>query len=154
MRRSNAIIGLLVGCSLLAMVLKFETWPFSWYPMFCTIQGDSFERIRVYCDPEDESLDEFQYLGQFSHPFGEHDMVYALARLGHKGGPAVQKKALNDCLDRYEQRRRLGHHDGPPLRALRLYHVRWQLIPDASNALLPDTRKLLLEVTGASGDGS
>ena len=51
-------------------------------------------------------------------------------------------------LTRYEARRRAGQHDGPALRGVRLYLLRWRLVdrvprnPDA-----PDERRLLLEIS-------
>jgi len=53
---------------------------------------------------------------------------------------------LSDSLRRYELRRRQAAHDGPPLRAVRLYRMEWALEPDGRNVDTPDRQRLLAEV--------
>jgi hypothetical protein len=53
---------------------------------------------------------------------------------------------LRDMLERYERLRSAGAHDGPPLRAVRLYEVEWTLDPHAANLQSPDRKQLLAEV--------
>ena len=54
---------------------------------------------------------------------------------------------MRDTLDRYEARRRAGEQNGPPLRGLRLYALRWELDPYARNRDDPEVRRLLFEVS-------
>ena len=55
-------------------------------------------------------------------------------------------EALRDLLRRYEERRRAGQHDGPPLRGLRLYRLQWQLDLWGRNRDQPNQRDLLFEL--------
>jgi hypothetical protein len=53
---------------------------------------------------------------------------------------------LRDVLVRYESRRVNGEHDGPPLQAVRAYHLTWALDPQARNVDTPDVKHMLAEV--------
>ena len=55
------------------------------------------------------------------------------------------KEAACDAGERYEELRLRGHHDGPPLRAVRLYQVRWRLDAGAGDAARPGERRLIVK---------
>ena len=62
------------------------------------------------------------------------------------GGRERVRLVVEDTLRRYEMRRAQGQHKGPPLRALRLYSLNWDLEPYAANLDRPRSRELLVEV--------
>jgi hypothetical protein len=59
---------------------------------------------------------------------------------------ARQAAAIEVLMRRYESARRAGHHDDPPLLALRSYDVTWTLESGARNRDAPGVRVLRLEI--------
>jgi len=59
-----------------------------------------------------------------------------------------------DSLARYEAQRERGAHDGPPLRAVRLYDAHWTLESDARNVDRPDRVHLVDEVSAPAAGRS
>ncbi len=66
-----------------------------------------------------------------------------------------RERALNgvvsDSLERYEAGRQAGHHNGPPIQALRLYEMQWEIDDQTletrgEDVDEPDQRELLIEV--------
>jgi len=77
-------------------------------------------------------------------PFDQCRLTSALSRTYTDTSRRSQiHEQLRDCLDRYEERRRAGLHDGEPLAGVRLYEMQWTLQPDAANVETPDSRRFI-----------
>ncbi len=145
--------------SLFDIVTGREHWPFSPYPMFSSIEMEPVEeKVRLYGVPLAESnrgdaaaSTEFPLLDAAAlQPFDQARLNIGLRKLqrraGGDGGDADLRVAMSEVLSRYEALRQAGQHDGPPLRAVRLYELSWTLDPLARNVAAPDARVLVLEV--------
>ena len=135
--------------SLYDLAADREHWPFSPYAMFSYVERQPTLRVlRLFGVTGDGSLAEFPLLdGRFIQPFDQCRLATALA--GTYYNPARRPlitPMLRDVLNRYEQLRLAGHHDGPPLQAVRLYELEWTLDPHAANLSSPDRRHQLAEV--------
>jgi len=147
-----ALLALVAG-SLIAIVRDDpygkELWPFSAYPMYSQpMRGWSARSHRLFGVLRDDESREIPLIaGAYLYPV-EHTRFYiALASIEQqKDRDAALATLLRDTLSRYEARRAAGLHDGPPLRGIRLYALKWRLDPWARNRDRPDERKLLLEV--------
>jgi hypothetical protein len=142
----NLLLACLVAGSLYDIATDQEHWPFSQYPMFSGIwRATTFKWHRlvgVLTDGREWTIEDTQYI----FPFDNSRLHLAIVRIALR--PDAERKladAVANCLERYERRRRAGQHDGPPLRALRLYEFEWGLQPDAGNVDKPDVRKLIAE---------
>lgn len=142
------LVAVVVGGHLYALAVDRELWPFSQYPMYARAT-DAWtvlvpRLVGVRHDGRETDLVDTQYL----EPFDQARLMQALATLLQQPDGRVRATtALADCLNRYERRRRDRAHDGPALRALRLYHMLWTLEPTARNVGTPERRDLVLEVT-------
>ncbi len=132
-----------------------EHWPFSPYPMFSSIEMEPVEeKVRLYGVPLAENnggdaaaSQEFPLLDAAAlQPFDQARLNIGLRKLQRREGDANLRVAMTEALSRYEALRRAGQHDGPPLRAVRLYELSWTLDPLARNVAAPNERTLLLEV--------
>src|SRR5688572_17215140 len=120
-------IGVVVGGHLFDLAADREHWPFSTYPMYSYRLGERFHVYRVVGVVHDDAGGEFPLVQrQYLRPFDFLTLGNSLAYLNKK--PDRERRleaALSDCLSRYETRRGLGRHDGPPLRAMRFYRMSW-----------------------------
>lgn len=151
----HVLIGVLAGGSLGAIVVDTECWPFSPYAMYSDLRRErSLTWLRLFGVLEGGEAREIPLLASaYLLPFDKARLPMALARMHpHPNNPAV-RAAVRDCLLRYEARRRAGHHQGPPLRGVRLYRLTWQLDPWAGNADSPDRKELLMEVLETGKEG-
>jgi hypothetical protein len=83
-------------------------------------------------------------------PFDQCRLTTAMSRArSQRDGEARLQAMLDDCLVRYEAARQRGAHDGPPLKAIRVYDAHWELDPDARNVETPE-RSTLVSESGAS----
>jgi hypothetical protein len=152
------LIVTIVGASAFDIAADREDWPFSQYPMFSYVEREPrIERLRVMGVPARPGSSEIALLdSDLIAPFDQCRLSTALARTYNN--PArrdVTNLMLADILRRYENARRAGKHDGPPLAAVRLYRMQWQLDPHARNVATPDERQPLREVrVQAAGAGS
>ncbi|HEY7460329.1 MAG TPA: hypothetical protein VIC59_00455 [Gemmatimonadota bacterium] len=140
----------IVGGQLWSTLADRERWPFSPYAMYSTLERErTLTWLRLYGVPEREPASEIPLLSD--DQLAPFDQARLPAALGHMAGRRGDlREALRDCLERYETLRRSGRHDGPPLRGVRLYRVRWTLDPEARNVDRPDRRTLVLEVLSSS----
>jgi hypothetical protein len=142
----NACIGFIVLASTYDIVLDEEHWPFSQYPMFNRVtESRELTWLRVYAVTPDGV--EFPLVGYREvFPFDQSRLskVFGSIRT-RENAPSEMRRALADCLERYERLRQLGWHEGPPAARLRLYEVRWTLDPAAANVDAPDSRTFLAE---------
>jgi hypothetical protein len=141
-----AVVALIAG-SAYDIITDQEHWPFSQYPMFSGVwRSQTFTWLRLFGVTQDGR--EFPLdANRFIAPFDQSRLPKALKRiLADRDGEARMQTALADLLARYEDLRRGGRHDGPPLAALRLYELEWTIEPDAANVDRPDRRAFVAEV--------
>jgi len=139
-------LGFITG-SLYDIVMDQEHWPFSQYPMFSGVwRSPTFGWLRLFgvtADGNEFPLDYNRYVS----PFDQSRLPKALRQmLDEPDGAARVRTAVEDCLARYEVLRTAGRHDGPPLRAMRLYDLKWRIDANAANVDNPDARRLIAEV--------
>jgi hypothetical protein len=141
------IAGVIAG-SIYDIATRQEHWPFSDYPMFAVIphQGvleNSYRLFGVTYDNREVAILKYSQLW----PLDQSRLPIGLRRLDRApGGRERVRLVVEDTLRRYERRRAQGQHKGPPLRALRLYSLNWDLEPYAANLDHPRSRELLAEV--------
>ena len=126
-----------------------EHWPFSNYPMYSRIErGDTVTRFHFYGVLATPGGGEMPLTDdRFIAPFDKTRLNAALQQLSRDpDGARLLREAARDTLARYEARRRAGLHDGPPLRAIRLYRLTWQIDPLTRNRDRPERREVLLEL--------
>lgn len=148
----QALVALIVGASAFDIVTGQEHWPFSPYPMFSSVESSrTLDSLLLVGVPADPGAGEFPLrAGAFIAPFDQCRLNTALlrARSAHDDGARLHAM-LEDSFSRYEDQRRRGAHDGPPLRAVRVYDAHWELAPDAGNANTPERTRLLDEVVAS-----
>jgi hypothetical protein len=145
---AHLVILALIGGSFYDILTRQEHWPLSNYPMFSAIHRAPVLRwprlFGVTEDGREVPLVRHDYLW----PLDQSRLPIGLRRTQQmQGGDARLRTALADCLRRYEARRNAGDHDGPPLHAVRLYTVTWDLEPYAANLERPRSRVLVAEAT-------
>ncbi len=150
------VIALVVVPSLYCLVTDREYWPYSPYPMYSAVAGGARNQVVVYAVPAASGEPEFRLAqGAQIHPFDRQRLDRAsrrVMRAAERDGELDRlDAALNDLHARYEARRVAGLHDGPPIRAVRIYQQLWddvdpRIIPPPP----PDERRLV----GESGLGA
>ena len=148
----HALVALLLGASAYDVVTGQEHWPFSPYPMFSSVERsrtlDSLLLVGVVADASGREfpLREAAYIA----PFDQCRLNTALQRARSADDHGGRLHAmLEDSMARYEAQRELGAHDGPPLRAVRVYDAHWTLDGQAQNADAPDRVRLIDEAIAA-----
>jgi len=147
-----ALVSVLIGGAVVAFVRDDphgeDLWPFSAYRMYSfTLRTWRVSTHRVFGVPREDGRSEVPLMGRDDlYPIGHNSYYFTLRRIEQMRDPARLEAALRDTLSRYEARRRAGLHDGAPLRAIRLYELRWRLDPRGTPREVPDSRRLLLEV--------
>jgi hypothetical protein len=149
-----ATLAVILGGAIYAIVIDApyadEPWPFSAYPMYSELRRNrAVERHRLFGVTREEPAREIPLVDPvFLYPLEHSRFYFTLGRLERRGdGRRSLETAMRDTLERYEARRRAGLHDGPPLRGIRLYELRWRLDPLARNRDTPDQRRILFEVS-------
>ena len=141
----HVLLAVLIGGSFYDIYTGREHWPLSPYPMFSNVERDpSLQCLRIVGVPAGTGQEITLLDSDVIFPFDQCRLTSALSRA--YTDPARRNnihEQLRDCLDRYEERRRAGLHDGAPLEGVRLYEMRWTLQPDASNVDTPDSRQLI-----------
>ncbi len=141
-----ALVGVIAGGHLYDLAVGREHWPFSPYPMYARATSEwtvLMPRIMgVRSGGGEVPFRDARWLA----PFDQARLLQSVQTMfGEPDGRRRAATALADCLRRYERRRHAGEVDGPALRALRLYHMRFTLSPDAANVDRPERRDLVLE---------
>ena len=127
-----------------------EHWPYSNYPMWARL---SKEWHVMAVTPVGLSGDPARPEVELSDPAYFAPMPLHFQRLtfaGLRKASPRRDKVLGDYLRRYEDLRRAGRHDGPPLLGLRVYERYWNMDRHASNAGQPDRTTLVYEYRPAS----
>jgi hypothetical protein len=149
---AQALVALLMAGSLFDIVTGQEHWPFSPYPMFSSVESSrTLDSLLLVGVPADPGAPEFPLrAAAYIAPFDQCRLNTALLRARSARDEGARLHAmLEDCFRRYEDQRRRGAHDGPPLRAVRVYDAHWELAADAGNADAPDRTHLLDEVVAS-----
>lgn len=148
-----AVLFVIVAGHLVEVVTQREHWPFSPYQMW-SIASTSWDltqyELRGVTDerePREIDLYESQYLYPLPSRFMNLHLIEA-AKDARKGKFTRQEAVTRNTLAHYEKRRKAGEHNGPPLKAIRLYRFDWKMDRDATNARKPDRVTLLYD----SGD--
>jgi hypothetical protein len=147
------LIGLLFGAAF-DIYTRREHWPFSHYPMFSRVRQEA--RVlhhAIVAVPRDGSAEFPLYKSAHLHPFHwyRHRRAFKTMLEEPDRGVEAARIGLADCLERYERNRRSGRHDGPPLRAVRLYRVEWAIDPDAPDLIGREDRTFVAEVASTAG---
>jgi hypothetical protein len=146
LRRMVVTLGLLglVGAHIYELALDSEHWPFCSYPMYSRLEDDPTVESQRLVGLHAETGEEIWLHGrQYIDPFDRSRLAEAFELIG-SGDDAQARwdRALQDLLQRYEERRLAGLHDGPKLRGMRVYHTRHALHPEAKNRAHPEYRQL------------
>lgn len=138
-RRFLFVNGFLVlfGCAHLLIIVsdrqqeKQAEWPLLYYPMFSRLKHWTFRKhllVGIERDPPHRELPLLK--PEYLRPLHPRDVHHIAQMFGpRKDGRVLLRAALSDIFHRYERRRQRNVHDGPPLRALRLYRQRWRASP-------------------------
>jgi hypothetical protein len=154
MTRSRRLLAYLIivgviGGSGFDIALGREDWPFSHYPMYSGVERQWTKTTwRAYGVTGRSEVPLIHY--EQIAPFDRARLASALAKLSLFREQTRLRRAMSDCLRRYEERRRHGDHDGPALDGIRVYRVTWRLQPWAQNADIPDQMELIAEVVRPS----
>jgi hypothetical protein len=138
------LVALLVG-SASALASRRELWPFSPYPMYAWVErSDDVERydlVGLKLDGGEIRIEATKSLW----PLDDARLVTGLIEIWRRNRFEVEP-SLAFLLALYEERRRAGRHDFPPLSSLRLYRSQWSH-PDreARDVDAPQHRTLLFE---------
>lgn len=148
----HAMLAALVLGSAYDIYTGREHWPLSPYPMFSqVVREPTLHGLRLMGVPESADAAEVPILDYgMLEPLDQRRVETALARtVNNVSRRHLVAEMLRDRLFHYERHRLAGNHDGPPLKALRLYETFWTLQPDAGNVDRPDKTTLVHEVTHA-----
>lgn len=150
-----AAIVAVVGGHLYDLAMDWEHWPFSPYPMYSHRMGNELTVYRLMGvvaggsggGAAGEAEAEIPLITRrYLWPLDSMSTAGALRRMHREPDrEALLGEAMGDCLARYEARRAAGKHDGPPLSAIRLYRMTWEMDPWARNRDRPDRRELIYE---------
>jgi GT2 family glycosyltransferase len=146
---AHLVVGVLLAGSAYDIATGREHWPFSPYPMFSTVQTSPTLDSLLLRGVVDEAGNREIPLRQAEMiaPFDQCRLNTALSRAQNQAdGSARVHAMLQDCLNRYEAARERGEHDGPPLKAIRLYDAHWTLDPEGRNVETPDRSTLVGQV--------
>jgi hypothetical protein len=122
-----------------------EHWPFSSYPMFSTMRQRDQKLLMLFGVTESGDEINIQANDQYLTPFIHANIRPIINPLLGRDEQRLTE-FLSDVLGRYERRRSSGEHDGPALKAMRLYQTSWHKDPAATQPLTLKSRSLLLEV--------
>jgi len=143
----HALIALVIGGSAYDILTRQEHWPWSNYPMFAQVHRTRvLSWYRLYgVDEHDREIPLLK--PAYLWPLDQSRLSIGLRAIAQqRGGDARLREAVANALDRYEERRRAGAHDGPELRGMRLYAVQWDVVPYAANFEQPSSRTLVADV--------
>jgi hypothetical protein len=145
----NGVIAVLVVGHLWEIGRQSEHWPFSNYPMWARVTREWRLRHVVPLGVTAEEPFEEVKLTDPAY-FAPMPMYYQRLNL-ERAARRKRDDMLRDYLAHYEQRRREGLHDGPPLRSIRLYEHAWTMERDASDVAKPEKTTLLYEYPPPDG---
>ena len=124
-----------------------EHWPFSQYRMYSeTPRRSPLVGRRLFGVTAEDPPREMPLEGAEIRPFDSARLASSFDRLDQAPDrERLLTAALADCLRRYELRRARDAHSAPPLGAVRLYRMSWDVDDRASTRDSP-SRELIWEV--------
>ncbi len=148
---AHAVVTCLLIGSAYDIATGTEHWPFSPYPMFSSVEREPVLDSLVIAGVTADAATELPLRDRsFVDPFDQCRLVTAFQRVRNRRDDGTQLRTmLGDVLARYERLRHAGRHEGPALRAIRIYAAHWTLDPHAANVDTPDSMTLLGEVAAA-----
>jgi hypothetical protein len=164
----SAVLAFILAGHLYDIARADEHWPFSSYQMFSDPRRNlDFEAIRLFGVPA-SGADAFPLLDRaYLEPFDRArihlafnlmdkaccaDRVEVVCDRAASADPRTARicAAMKDTFERYASLHAHGRHDGPPLRAIELRHLKWHLDPEARNVDRPDVSMRLVYYAGGS----
>ena len=148
MRCISFVVAAIAAVSLLEIVTGREHWPFCAYEMYSHIREEkSVTRLRLFGIPAGNSGAEFPiYHFQYIQPFDSSRLAKAFSKIQERPDhDRLFQKALGNIFERYEKLRQKKRHNGPELRALRLYELHWEIRPGKENSESPSKKTLVAE---------
>jgi hypothetical protein len=144
---SLAIVGFL-AITCFDIVTGLEHWPFGSYPMYSLRYAERLSWLRLYGVTD---RGEIPLRGERDFaPFDEARLIVALQRLQiARGGNQKLDEALRNLMRLYNRGEARRPPVSAPLRALRLYTVRWDLRPGLQGSESPTERILIAQATAA-----
>jgi hypothetical protein len=144
----------IIGCLSIAgfdIVTGLEHWPFGSYPMYSTLYSEQLSWLRLYGVTD---CGEIPLRGESDFaPFDEARLIMVLQRLHSvAGGDRKLDEALRDLMRLHNRTNARRSPVSPPLRALRLYNVRWALRPGFEGSEPPAERILIAQVTNDTNE--
>ncbi|MEN3339650.1 MAG: hypothetical protein V7647_3326 [Acidobacteriota bacterium] len=143
---AHFLILFVIAGSLYDIGTRQEHWPFSNYPMFSAVHRQpTLTWLRVFgVTDENREVPLLSYNQLW--PLDQSRLPLGLRRIADSpDGKARIQGALTDVMVRYNARQEKGEIKGPPLRAIRLYKMGWNLEPFAANLDHPSSRELVAE---------
>jgi hypothetical protein len=142
---AHALIAMVLFGSLAAIVAGRDLWPFCQYPMYAALVHGRTEWFWLYGESAAGEIPLHGY--RYLNPAGEQRLAVGLRLLAERPrGATLVRDALARLAARYEAARLAGRHDGPELRALRVYEVSWDVRSRRPTPRPPDERVLYGEV--------
>lgn len=146
----TALVLFIAAMELFATITYREMLPFSPFPMFSYPQRQMRASVMNAYAVDARTGEEFSLMTwrvlRYTFPIDGRVLQWNFERFATNDDPKpAWQGVLRDLVVRYESARERGLHDGPPIRAARLYRETWTLRFDASNRDAPDERVLLAE---------
>ena len=153
----NCLIAGVLGGHLVCLAAGRQVWPFSHYPMFSERRArTTIIRATILAgvapDGTEFWLEGRPNLGVSLSPFLYDDPFSADARKSY-GMPEIQRR-LGQMFRYANDQRTLASTPAPPMTALRLYDVIWDLDPTLSNRATPRMTRVAAWEPGVSGGQS
>ena len=125
-----------------------DLWPFSRYAMYSKRRvGDHAEQYVIVGVTAERPPREVEMFLEWEYirPLYRGSLHRSLARFARSAHDQRLIAAAEDCLRRYEARRKAGKHSGPALAAIRVYRYLWQYDQVDPHDRRPTDRELLAE---------
>ena len=116
------------------VLISREHWPFSHFPMYTGIQTQDYFRYRVDGVLEDGSD---VSLTQYFVPLSPGKIQAVVANYGRRDPEEHVRRCAKEYFDWYCRSRELGRHEGPEIKAARIYRLDWVLQEDGANIESP-----------------
>ena len=130
-RKPFYILGSIVlAAQFIDVLMCREHWPFSHFPMYTGIQTEDYLRYRVegvLADGTEVSLVNYMV------PLSPGKVSNVIANHGANPKQEHYQRSAREFFDWYETNRMKSRHDGPEIKATRVYALNWLLREDASN---------------------
>lgn len=117
------------------VMISREHWPFSHFPMYTGMQKLDYMRVRVdgvLADGSEISLTPYFV------PLSPGKVGAVVLNSGRRDPREHANRCAEEYFMWYQQSKKEGRHDGPPIVATRIYQLDWVLQEDAGNLDAPE----------------